>query len=237
MSCSHAAAYSRSVSAPRTGARPRARAATPWMCAQRQGRGSPAGVPGRAVRPMMPACSDAQARQPRRDVHGPGGPSEDVLLSVTSRHLACWPRRGGRTCTRDSAGFGGCRSLTRAALRSVPATGSRSCPPAWFLAPSPWRACQRKGGHRVRGISPGVGRRDLWSIHGRARALLAARTNLPSRRTDCLATQTCDGDGRVSARVRSPPLRADTRESPLRVQLKKLTGNGTTHGDPAARLP
>jgi len=40
MSCSHAAPSSRSASAPRTGARPRARSATPWTCAQRRGRGS-----------------------------------------------------------------------------------------------------------------------------------------------------------------------------------------------------
>ena len=31
--------------------------------------------------------------------------------------------------------------------------------------------------------------------------------------------------------------RTDTRESPVRVQLKKLTGNVTTHGDLTARLP
>src|SRR6266487_3850497 len=40
MSCSHAAASSRSASVPRTGARPRARTATHWTCAQRRGRGS-----------------------------------------------------------------------------------------------------------------------------------------------------------------------------------------------------
>src|SRR6266851_945788 len=40
MSCSHAAASSSLASAPRTGARLRARAATPWTCAQRRGRGS-----------------------------------------------------------------------------------------------------------------------------------------------------------------------------------------------------
>ena len=40
MSCGHAAASSRSASAPRTGARPRARAATPSTCAQWRGRDS-----------------------------------------------------------------------------------------------------------------------------------------------------------------------------------------------------
>jgi hypothetical protein len=43
----------------RTGARLRARAATPWTCAQRRG-GVPGGVPGRDVRPVKPARSCGQ---------------------------------------------------------------------------------------------------------------------------------------------------------------------------------
>ena len=39
MSCSHAAASSSSLSAAKAGARLRARAATPWTCAQRRGSG------------------------------------------------------------------------------------------------------------------------------------------------------------------------------------------------------
>ena len=104
---------------------------------------------------------------------------------------------------------------------------------------------RRRGGHAtvrevtgwMRGIPPGVGRPDPWRINDRTRALPAARTNLPSRRAGCLATQTCDGDGHVSARINSPSSGADTGESPLRVQLEKLTGHVTTHGNPTARLP
>ncbi len=52
------------------------------------GGGAAGGVRGRAVAPMEPACSYGQARQPRRDVHRRATPSEDVLLSVRSRHPA-----------------------------------------------------------------------------------------------------------------------------------------------------
>ena len=92
---------------------------------------------------------------------------------------------------------------------------------------------------RVRDILSRVGRRDPWSIN----ALVTGpghylpRKNLPSRRTDCLARETCNGGGRVSARVSSPSSGADTRESPLRVQLEKLTGSVITHGNLTARLP
>ena len=111
----------------------------------------------------------------------------------------------------------------------------------------PGSSPRRRGGHatvreitgRVRDIPSRAGRRDPWSINDRTRALPAARKDLPSRRTDCLARETCMATvayQHVSARRRQCQ-GADTRESPLRVQLKKLTGNVATHGNPTARLP
>ena len=234
MSCSQAAASIRSASAPRTGARPRARAATPWTCAQRRGRGS--------SRSPRATCSPHEASvfmRPRLDSRG--GTFTDAADRLktscpTSRHV---PSSGTLAPARRAylpaafCGFRGCRSLTRAALRSVPASGSRSCPPGRFLA-RPRYATVREVTGRMRGIPPGVGRPDPWRINNRTRALPAARTNLPSRRTG-LPVQ---GDLRWRrSRVSSPSSRADTRESPLRVQPGKLAGNVTTHGNPVARLP
>ena len=80
--------FQQSASAPRTGARPRARAATPWTCAQRRGRGS--------CRSARASCSAHEASvfmRPRLDSRGGtftdvACRSEDVLLSITSRHPA-----------------------------------------------------------------------------------------------------------------------------------------------------
>ena len=71
MSCSHAAASSRWASAPRTGARPRARAASPWECAQWRERGS--------CRSARASCSAQEASVfmwPR--LGSCGGPFTDV---------------------------------------------------------------------------------------------------------------------------------------------------------------
>jgi hypothetical protein len=53
-------------------------------------------APGEMSGPCSQRVHAAQARQPRRDVHGRGRPSEDVLLSVVPRHPAvvdasAWP--------------------------------------------------------------------------------------------------------------------------------------------------
>jgi hypothetical protein len=61
------------------------------------GEGFAGGVPGRAVRPRKLACSCGKARQPRRDVHGRGMPSEDVLFSVGSRYPVAVLASAGRT--------------------------------------------------------------------------------------------------------------------------------------------
>jgi hypothetical protein len=55
-------ASSRSASAPRTGARPRARAATPWTCAQRRGRASRRKRTGELLRPWCQRVPAAQVR-------------------------------------------------------------------------------------------------------------------------------------------------------------------------------
>jgi hypothetical protein len=44
--------------------------------------------PGKLFGPRSQRVHEAQARRPARDVHGHGMPSEDVLLSVTSRQSA-----------------------------------------------------------------------------------------------------------------------------------------------------
>jgi hypothetical protein len=94
MSCSHAAASSRSASALRTGARLRARAATPWACAQRRGRGS-----WRRARASCCAHDASVFKRPRLDSRSgtftdmacrlktSGSPSGPVIRR-------CWPELG-----------------------------------------------------------------------------------------------------------------------------------------------
>jgi hypothetical protein len=60
---------------------------------------------GKMFGPGSQRVHEAQARQPRRDVHGRGMPSEDVLFSVGSRQW-CWPQRAGLGAVRSSEGFG-----------------------------------------------------------------------------------------------------------------------------------
>ena len=57
----------------------------------------------------------AQARQRARDIHVRGMPSEDVLLSITSRHPAtpCWPQRGGSAPSKMLQGCGGTTEVMR----------------------------------------------------------------------------------------------------------------------------
>jgi hypothetical protein len=79
MSCTQAAASSRSASAPRTGARLRARLATPWTCAQRRGKGS-----WRSARACCCAHDASVFTRPRLGgrsgtFHGRYGPSEGRL--------------------------------------------------------------------------------------------------------------------------------------------------------------
>jgi len=88
MSCSQAAASSRSASAPRTDTLPRARAATPWTCAQRRGRGS--------CRSARASCSAQDAdvfMRPKLDscggtFTGVAGRSKDVLFRGSVRSAA-----------------------------------------------------------------------------------------------------------------------------------------------------
>ena len=103
MSCSHAAASSRSASAPRTGARPRARAATPWTCAQRRGRGS-----RRSARASGSAQSASVFMRPRLDRCG--GTFTNVACRLKTSCSAsrpirhCWPERGGLCWHQGSCG-------------------------------------------------------------------------------------------------------------------------------------
>ena len=88
MSCSQAAASIRSASAPRTGARPRARAATPWECGRRRGTGSCSSA--------RASCSAQEASVfmgPRLDSRGGTFTDvacrlKDVLFIITSRYPA-----------------------------------------------------------------------------------------------------------------------------------------------------
>ena len=73
MSCSHPAACRRSASAPRKGVRLRARAATPWTCAQRRGSGT---------------CKSARARSSAQQASGFIRPRVDSRLG-TFTDLAC----------------------------------------------------------------------------------------------------------------------------------------------------
>jgi hypothetical protein len=61
------------------------------------GEEAPAGAPGPAVRPRKPACSCAQARQLRRDVHGRGMPLRlRAGASGARSHIGVWKAEGGR---------------------------------------------------------------------------------------------------------------------------------------------
>jgi len=104
MSCSQAAASSRSASAPRRGARLRAWAATPWTCAQRRGRGS-----CRSARASCSAHEASVVMRPRLD--SCGGTFTGVACRLktscsTSRPIIqhYWPERG-RLCWHQ----GSCR--------------------------------------------------------------------------------------------------------------------------------
>jgi hypothetical protein len=107
------AASSRPALAPRTGARLRARAATPWTCAQRRGRGS-----CRSVRASCPAQEASVFMRPRLDscggdVHGRGMPSEDVLFSAGSRHPAVVLATAGRTRRQEFCRVSAARPRSR----------------------------------------------------------------------------------------------------------------------------
>jgi hypothetical protein len=105
MSRSHAAASSRSASPPRTGARPRARAATPWECAQRRGR-----VSCRSARASGSAHEASVFMWPRLGSHG-GTFTDGACRLKTScsasrpiiRH--CWPELGRLRWHQGSCGI------------------------------------------------------------------------------------------------------------------------------------
>src|ERR1700693_3554034 len=107
MSCSHAAASRKSASAPSTGARLRARAATtPWTCAQRRGRGSWMGAWANC-----PAHEASVFIRPRLDSRG--GTFTDLACrlktscytSGPSSGDAGWPQRGGARLNKEFCGF------------------------------------------------------------------------------------------------------------------------------------
>ena len=78
-------------------------------------------------------------------------PSEDVLLSIRSRHPACGLSEADLPASGILQGFGG----TAAALTSVPASGSRSCPPTAVPGPVAAAACTvGEVTGSVRGITP-----------------------------------------------------------------------------------